>query len=393
MNRQKGIFNHVIMAKLLLSCLTLLLLNQSSYAQTTPIQTAKKAIRYNRVEGLHLGAQMKLFELNGGKIRSIAFGGYGFSSEKFTYGAGLNYYSKYALGFKGTLNYSRNITTNDEDVMGWLENTTSTLFAKKDFLDYFFTKGVRAAMLYRFTRKHEISMKLHSLEYESVRSKDVWSVYDLIDSDRNFRANPSVIEERENRVSVGYTFDSRINQFMITNNFIFNISLEKAGGALGGNFEYYGLSAKIKKYKRTFGPQMLIIRGFWGSRDRNVSEQFLYDLGGIGTLRGYEHKEFTGNRVAMLNVDYLFNRAIFKLLPLKSLPFYTTMSLIAFIDAGWTNHGSDPFSASRSFDSSDIKTNIGVGYSAGRDLIRIDFAKRLDGNDGIKITLRFLLRL
>ena len=120
---------------------------------------------------------------------------------------------------------------------------------------------------------------------------------------------------------------------MITNNFIFNISLEKAGGALGGNFEYYGLSAKIKKYKRTFGPQMLIIRGFWGSRDRNVSEQFLYDLGGIGTLRGYEHKEFTGNRVAMLNVDYLFNRAIFKLLPLKSLPFYTTMSLIAFIDA------------------------------------------------------------
>ena len=83
-------------------------------------------------------------------------------------------------------------------------------------------------------------------------------------------------------------------------------------------------------------------------------------------------------------------------LTIKFLPFYPTMSLIAFLDAGWTNrtnHGRDPLSASRSFDSSDIKTNIGVGYSVARDMVRIDFAKRLDGKDGIKITLRFFQRI
>lgn len=393
MNLQNGICNHATITKLLLSCSMLLLLNDSLYSQSTAIRTAKKAIRYNRVEGFHLGMQLKIFELNRGKIRTTAFGGYGFSSGEFTYGTNINYYSKNALGFKGNLNFTRNITTNDEHLMGWLENTTSVFFAKKDFLDYFFTTGVRASILYRITRKHETSLKFHALEYDDIREKDVWSFYQLIDSKRKYRENPEIDEERGIGVSVGYTFDSRINQFMITDNFIFNITLEKAGGALGGYFEYYGWSVNLKKYKRTFGPQMLIIRGFLGIRDRTVSEQFLYDLGGIGTLRGYKHKEFTGNRVGMVNVDYLFNRAIFKLLPVKFLPFYPTMSLIAFFDAGWTNLGTKPLSAGKSFDSSDIKTNIGIGYSIARDMVRIDFAKRLDGKDGIKISIRFFQRL
>ena len=394
MNRQNGICNHAKIAKFLLSFTTLLLLNNSLYSQVTAIRTSKKAIRYNRVEGLHIGTNMKLFEMNGGKIRSTAFGGYGFSSDEFTYGAGFKYNRKKAIGFAGTLNYSHDISTNDENVMGWLENTTASFFAKKDFLDYFLTTGVRASILYRITRKHEVTVKIHSLEYESVDSEDVWSIYDLIDSKRKYRTNPAVVEERETRFSIGYTFDSRINQFMITDAFIININLEKSVKAFNGIFDYNGLSLNLKKYKRTFGPQMLIVRGFLGIRDRTVSEQFLYDLGGIGTLRGYEHKEFTGNRVGMVNVDYLFNRAIIKLLPIKKfVPFYTTMSLIAFFDAGWTNLGTYPSSVSRSFDSRDIKTNIGIGYSAARDVVRIDFAKRLDGGGGIKITLRFFRRL
>jgi len=393
LNRQNKICNHTIIARLLLSFSTLLLLTDSLYSQSTAIRTSKKAIRYNRVEGLHIGTNMKLFEMDGGKIRTTAFGGYGFSSEEVTYGAGIIYKSKKALGYEGTFNFSHDISTNDENVMGWLENSTSVFFAKTDFLDYFFTTGVRASILYRATRKHETSLKIHVLEYDDIRKRDVWSFYQLIDSDREYRENPKITKGKESRVTIGYTFDSRINQFMLTDDIIFNINLEKAGGALGGEFEYYGWRVKLKKYKRTFGPQMLILRGFLGIRDRTVSEQFLYDLGGIGTLRGYEHKEFTGNRVGMVNVDYLFNRAIFKLLPAKFLPFYPTMSLIAFLDAGWTNHDSDRPSASNSFDISDIKTNIGVGYSAARDMVRIDFAKRLDGKDGIKITLRFFQRL
>ena len=395
MKSQNRIFNHVTKLKLLLSCTILLLLTDHLYSQPTSILTSKKAIRYNRVEGLHLGTNIKLFEMNGGKIRTIAFGGYGFSSEEFTYGTNINYNSKKALGFKGNLNYSRNITTNDGQLMDWLENSASSFFAKKDFLDYFYTTGVRASLLYRISRKHGITTGFHSLEYESIREKDVWSFYELIDSDRKYRDNPSITAERETRVTIGYAFDSRINQFMLTDDFIFSISLEKAGSAFGGYFEYNGLNINLKKYKRTIGPQMLIVRGFLGVRDRKVSEQFLYDLGGIGTLRGYGHKEFTGNRVGMVNVDYLFNRAIFKLLPLKFLPFYPTMSLIAFFDAGWTNLGTDstPFSSSRSFDSSDIKTNIGVGYSLFRDMIRINFAKRLDGGEGIKFSLRFFQRI
>ncbi len=393
MKRLNGIFNHVTIVKLLMSCSIVLLLINSLYSQSGSIRTSKKAIRYNRVEGLHLGSNVKLFEINDGKIRTIAFGGYGFSSEEFTYGASLNYKDNSSTGYEGSILFSRDIATNDRHIIGWLENSTASLFAKRDFLDYFFTTGLRANLLYRITRKHELSTKFHSLDYDNLRRKDVWSFSDIFDSDRIYRPNPMVEEGRENKFSIGYNYDSRINQFMLTDNFIFDISFEKAGGALGGKFEYYGWSVKLKKYNRTFGPQMLVVRGFLGIRDRIVNEQFLYDLGGIGTLRGYEHKEFTGNRIGIVSLDYLFNRAIFKLLPVKFLPFYPTMSLIAFFDAGWTNLGSNPLSASKSFDSSDIKTNIGLGYSVARDMIRINFSKRLDGEDGITIALRFFQRL
>ena len=87
MNFQNKICNHTTIAKLLLSFSLLLLLTDSLYSQSTTIRTSKKAIRYNRVEGLHIGTNMKLFEMDGGKIRTTAFGGYGFSSEEVTYGA------------------------------------------------------------------------------------------------------------------------------------------------------------------------------------------------------------------------------------------------------------------------------------------------------------------
>ena len=70
------------------------------------------------------------------------------------------------------------------------------------------------------------------------------------------------------------------------------------------------------------------------------------------------------------------------------------MELTAFIDAGWTNLGEYkmPLNDPISFDAGDVKYNIGIGYSI-RDMVRVNFAKRLDGVDGIKFTLRIFQRL
>jgi len=368
-------------------------IHDSLHSQVNSVISSKNSLRYNRVEGLHIGSKFNLFNLYDGKIRSVLAAGYGFASEIGTYSIGMKYQVPSSIGIEGGISYFRDIGTNDINIMGKSENSLAALFAKEDFLDYYIGRGVNTNFVYRFSRKHEVSANFNFIKYKNLGSHDVFSFSDILGFDKDFRINPVVLPGEERKLILGYTYDSRINRFMLTDNFVANVELVKSGDEFGGDFEYNGFGLGIKKYKRTFGPQMLIVRGFIGVRDKNAGEQFLYDLGGIGTLRGYEHKEFTGNRVGMINIDYLFNRALIKRLPLNSLPFYTTMSFIAFFDAGWTNLGNSPLNSSTSFDLSDVKSNIGLGYSFGRDLVRLNVGKRLDGGDGFKITVRILQRL
>jgi len=379
--------------KLVFAMILIFATYESVYPQVSRIVSTKNTLRYNRVEGWHIGAKYNLFNLKDGKIRTELSTGYGITSNIGTYSIGMKYQVPSSIGVEGGVFYFRDVGTNDLNIMGRTENSLATLFAKEDFLNYYIGRGIVSNVIYRRSRKHEISGSFHIINYKNIRSHDVFSFSDIISIDKSFSANPVVLVGEERKLLFGYTYDSRINQFMLTDNFVVSVEIEKSGDQFGGDFEYNGYRIGIKKYKRTFGPQMLVIRGLLGVRDRNVGEQFLYDLGGIGTLRGYGHKEFTGNRVGMINIDYLFNRALIKKLPLRSLPFYTTMSLIAFFDAGWTNLGKSPLNRSSSFDISDIKSNIGIGYSFGRDLVRINLAKRLDGGDGFKITIRLLQRL
>lgn len=391
-NRNRYRRNKIIL-KLLFAVTIIFVSYESLYSQVSRIVSTKNSFRYNRVEGWHLGSKYNLFNLKDGKIRTELSTGYGFTSDIGTYSIGMKYQVPSSIGVEGGVFYFRDVGTNDLNIIGRTENSLAALFAKEDFHNYYISRGITSNVVYRMSRNHEVSANFHLINYKNLRSHDVFSFSDILGIDKHFTKNPIVLVGEERKLLLGYTYDSRINKFMLTDNFVVSVGIEKSGDQFGGDFEYNGYRIGMKKYKRTFGPQMLVIRGFLGVRDKNAGEQFLYDLGGIGTLRGYGHKEFTGNRVGMINIDYLFNRTLIRKLPLTSLPFYSTMSLIAFFDAGWTNLGNSPKNSSSSFDIGDVKSNIGIGYSFGRDLIRLNVAKRLDGGDGFKITVRLLQRL
>jgi hemolysin activation/secretion protein len=38
-----------------------------------------------------------------------------------------------------------------------------------------------------------------------------------------------------------------------------------------------------------------------------LPSQYLYDLGGISTIRGYDYKAFTGDRMVLINAEYWFD--------------------------------------------------------------------------------------
>ena len=44
-----------------------------------------------------------------------------------------------------------------------------------------------------------------------------------------------------------------------------------------------------------------------GSADGNLPQQYLYDLGGISTMRGFGYKAFTGECMMLFNAEYWFD--------------------------------------------------------------------------------------
>ncbi len=123
-------------------------------------------------------------------------------------------------------------------------------------------------------------------------------------------------------------------------------------------------------------------------------EQHLFDLGGVSTLRGYDTKEFTGNRMAMVNIDYLFGGDVLGRIPLKG---FHLLNLILFFDVGWTSHVSKTRHLVAGFaglDPTDFKPDVGIAVAAIRQLVRVNAARRLDRRDDAWVfSLRFVRKL
>ena len=113
-----------------------------------------------------------------------------------------------------------------------------------------------------------------------------------------------------------------------------------------------------------------------------LPEQRRFDLGGIESLRGYDYKEFTGDRMLLANGYYLFGG---DLLSRTKIPIVKSQQVILFVDSGTA------FNRFKGLQLRDFETDIGIAIADRENTFRVNVAKRLDrGSDSIKITVRLL---
>jgi outer membrane translocation and assembly module TamA len=90
----------------------------------------------------------------------------------------------------------------------------------------------------------------------------------------------------------------------------------------------------------------------------------------VGSLRGYDYKEFAGNRYFLTNIDYYWN-------------FSGDFATALFADLGQYGFGE------KQFQTIGLKTDVGIGLMF-EDLFRLDIAQRLDDTGkGPVVTGRF----
>jgi len=342
-------------------------------------------IRYNRVEGLFLGWGFGGERSQRSGLRFFGNGGYGFKSDAWRYQLGLS--RSWGDSYMTEVGAKAYDLTDSDDrwLMPTIENSLAAFFLREDFHDFFRRYGASVFANQNITHYVRLSGEYRADTYENMEQSAHWS---LFGGDKVFRPNPPILpldpdEDEMRSIMARFIVDSRDDYDDPAEGWCLRGEYEYAGRGLGGGFDFDRFVADVRRYQRITGGEYVDARVRVGSVKQKsdlMPRHKLFDLGGIGTLRGYRFKEFPDSTKMVLgNIEYRIDGRKFG--NIEEL-FLSDFTLSFFADAGWVGH---------SFDDVDIetfKTDIGVGISDHDQDWRIDFAKRLDKSESIVVTFR-----
>jgi len=219
-------------------------------------------------------------------------------------------------------------------------------------------------------RKITDSVKL-GLELKSERV-----TYDLVSGTLPEDTN----EGLTNSLVPTFSYDTRDNVFEPTSGWYHSFSLEKAGGFLGGDYDFtkYNLTLRayistkfiedvvdigsVKKITSNLSKGVLALRAMGGIADTDLPSFAEYQVGGMNSLRGYSLGEFSGDKSLVFNVEYRF-------------PLAENFQAVLFADWG------QAWEIEQSINLEDLKFGRGVGIRFDTPLgpIRLDYGINEEG--------------
>jgi len=346
-------------------------------------------LHYNRVEGFFLGAGLKYKPEFLMKITLTLQSGYGISNEEWRYKFGVEREffdsNKFTVGA-----YALHLTCSLDDwYIGWIENSLAGIFFKEDFMDYFSRKGMLTFISQElFEQRVRLRLEAATYEYQSMNRSTNWA---LFGKNKNFPENPAITPGNENTLRLILTYDGRDNPLFPTNGWLCDGIYEHTAR----DFHTKGLFLTIRRFQPTFGSQCIRAKTMLGTRQGSLANQHLMDLGGLGTLPGFDDKEFqNGNRFLLFNLDYSFNRDLLSKLPFKFIPLFEALSASLFIESGWLHGEHKNAGLLQGFQNAtiaDLKSNAGFSLSLSDELFLIQFAKRTDrADDAWRVLVRLM---
>lgn len=171
-----------------------------------------------------------------------------------------------------------------------------------------------------------------------------------------------------------FTYDTRDNVFNPTSGLYGNISIEKAGGFLGGDYDFtkYNLTLStyistkiveevinirsIEKITDKLSKGVVALRAIGGIADTSLPSFAEYKVGGMNTIRGYDFGEFSGDKSLVFNAEF-------------RLPLAKNFQAVLFAD--WGN----AWDIGESIDVLDLKFGKGIGIRFDTPIgpIRLDY--------------------
>ena len=181
-------------------------------------------------------------------------------------------------------------------------------------------------------------------------------------------------EGQTNSLTPIFTYDTRDNVFNPTYGLYGNFSLEKAGGFLGGDYDFTKYNLTLSTYFSTKITEGVINIGSIKNIADKISQGVLafrvkggfansvlpsfakYKVGGMNTVRGYDSGEFSGDKSLVFNAEY-------------RLPLAKNFQAVLFTDWG------QAWNYEESINLADLKFGKGMGIRFDTPIgpIRLDY--------------------
>jgi hypothetical protein len=180
-----------------------------------------------------------------------------------------------------------------------MENTLFALFARTDYRDYYEAEGGSARLGVEPGRDFGLRLEVRAEEQRSLRTRTRVSAFGDQDF---FQPNPPI--KRGNDRAWMVTARLGPEKIPLRGGTHGDISWERSGDPLTSDFDYGRLRATVHTLQR-LGPRLdFRARAFYGStREGDLPPQKVWDLGGIGTLRGHEFKQYSGDQFFLVNAE------------------------------------------------------------------------------------------
>ena len=372
--------------------------NASWVSETTNLDNF--IFRYNRVEGLFLGlGSEKRYYWDGRKsFSSYGSIGWGFKSHTWRGNLGLSrqfklYNSDEHSGELFEIGVEGHSLTDSKDqwIIGLAENTAAAFLIHEDYRDYFEREGVTFHTGY-YTQQDfttaQFRIEYNLDKYTSLENRAEWS---LFGGDKLFRVNPPIDNGRMRSFVVSPGFSTVTKTSQGPEGWSIYGTVEFAEKSWGSDFTFSQYMLDVRRYQPLGRFDNLNFRLRVGTSEKSLPLQKRFEIGGLGTLNAFPFKSEAGNRLILVNAEYIINGDFLGELDFWPSWFMSGFNFIVLADAGLVRDVSPNATWTDGFGGtkfSHFKHDVGLGISSRSGSFRLAFVWPTDHTEGSRLIFR-----
>ncbi len=209
----------------------------------------------------------------------------------------------------------KELKSDDDELIPEWQNTLLALLATTDYKNYYEAEGGEIGLSYSPRRKFDVSISVFSDDMKALGSTpELWS---LFGGDKDFSGNyqglsiagsdsaaVEIDDKRTAGIKIFADLSARRSLVEKRTDWRAHVGLEKALEGLDSDFEFFRWELSGLLFHKLTRYSVAQIRARFGGSSGNLPISREFFLGGYRWLRGFEHKEFQGEKFWAATVDY-----------------------------------------------------------------------------------------